>query len=146
MELSKRIYEEACGGYLDLRDSACEKFVEDFLADKDDAKKIDDTNLDSLSYSAHLTSGAMDIRQAGQAGLIPSSGTWSFASTGNWDGGVGVPYVVGVDPALETAGLITITNNTSIPQMTSDANIVLRNQDQEMLRASNYYGNESERM
>jgi hypothetical protein len=142
LELSKRIYEEACGGYMDLRDSVCEKFIEDFLADKDNVKKLEDTNLDSLSYS-----GAMDLRQAAQAGLVSSAGTWSFASAGNWDGDVGVPpYVVGVDPALETAGLVTITNNVSIPQATYNVDIVLRNPDQEMLRASNYYGNESERM
>lgn len=152
VELSKKIYEEACGGYMDLRDSACERIIEDFLADKD-VKKLDDTNLERPPYSITsgtiFTSGAMDLRQAGQAGLIPSSGVnWSVAPTGNWDESVSSSYVIGMDPALETAGLVTITNNASIPQATyNEIDIVLRNQDQDMLRASsNYYGNESERM
>lgn len=146
IELSKRIYEEACGGYMDLRDSACEKFIEDFLADKDDVKKLNDTNLNeaNLIYANHITSGATSGAMEWQTGQTV---TWPSTSTGNWDSGIGVPaYIVGADPALETAGMVTITNNTSIPQATYNVDIVLRNPDQEMLRANNYYGNESERM
>lgn len=149
VELSKRIYEEACGGYMDLRDSVCEKFIEDFLADKDDVKKIDDTNLNeaNLIYANHITSGASLTSGVMAWQTMGQTETWPSTSTGNWDSGIGVPsHIVGVDPVLETAGLVTITNNTSIPQATYNVDIVLRNPDQEMLRANNYYGNESERM
>ena len=147
IELSKRIYEEACGGYMDLRDSACEKFIEDFLADKEDVKKLDDTNLERHEYGARLTN-------------MPSSGViWSAtsASAGEWDGnfGGGIESIMATvtvpDPTLgTTAELVTISNNASIPQMAYNTDVILRNIDQEMLRMRNapnyYYGNESERM
>jgi hypothetical protein len=130
VELSKRIYEEACMGYMDLRDSACEKLVEEFLDDKD-TKKEDSTPL--------------------SAGAV----LWTLSPAGDWDGGIGVPttigsdYVVGTDPALETAGLssVTITMSSNIPQV-GISDIVLRNPDEDMLRreTTNYFGNESERM
>ena len=144
IELSKIIYEQACGGYMDLRDSACEKFIEDFLADKENVKKLDDTNLDRHEYV-----GADGTRLTN----TPSSGViWSAtsASAGEWDGGGISSHIVGADPALGTTELVTISNNASIPQMVYNTDIILRNIDQEMLRTRNipnyYYGNESERM
>lgn len=121
VELSKRVYEEACLGYMDLKESTCEKLVEEFLEGK---KKQEPTKLNST----------MD---------------WTISAPGNWDGGIGVPnqfgsgstIVVGPDPMLEVAGLsggITITNGDTM-------DVVLRNPDQDMLRG-NYHGNESERI
>lgn len=142
--LSRKIYEEGCGGYMDLRDSACEKLVEEFLHDKK-TKKEDGTPLSE--------------------GLPPSGVSWAQSLAGSWNGGIGVPttvgsdYVVGIDPALETAGLgtITFTSSPSIPQVENfvppennlgGIEITLRNQDEDMLRREtmNYFGNESERM
>lgn len=129
LELSKKIYEEACMGYMDLCDSACEKLVEEFLDDKK-TKKEDSTPL----------SGEM---------------TWVPSPAGNWDGGIGVPatitgdgVVIGVDPALETAGISSITITSTIPEVGYNSDIVLRNPDEDMLRreTTNYFGNESERM
>jgi hypothetical protein len=115
VELSKKIYEEACLGYMDLKESVCENLVEEFLKDKSVKKTEEATNL-----------------------------SWTVNTPGNWDGGIGIPAhfgsgttltIGGVDPALETAGIV----------ITSVGDVVLRNPDQDMLRG-NYHGNESERM
>lgn len=119
VELSKKVYEEACLGYMDLKDSICEKLVEEFLSGKNKKEELP-TNLNSMN--------------------------WTVSAPGNWDGGIGIPnqfgsgstIVVGPDPMLEAAGL-------SVGITISDPDVVLRNPDQDMLRG-NYHGNESERM
>jgi len=117
-ELSKKIYEEACLGYMDLKESICERLVEEFLQDKLIRKNDSNTNLNSMA--------------------------WTVAAPGNWDGGIGVPsettITVGSDPILETAGIVI-----SAGEYPLNSDVAIRNPDQDMLRA-NYYGNESERM
>lgn len=54
VELSKKIYEEACLGYMDLKDAVCERLVEEFISQipEKDVKKVDQTTI--LSYTNDL--------------------------------------------------------------------------------------------
>jgi len=82
VEFSKKIYEEACLGYMDLKDSVCEKFVEEFLKNKN-AKKID---------------GATNVNV--------NAMNWTVNTLGNWLGdGVhfGSRSTLSVDPASNIA-------------------------------------------
>lgn len=35
LELTKKIYQESCNGYLDLAEATCESMIEEFLKDKE---------------------------------------------------------------------------------------------------------------
>jgi len=112
VELSKKIYEEACLGYMDLKESVCENLVEEFLKDKNLKKADEVTNLSGLN--------------------------WTVSQAGNWDGGIGVPPsgvvssstgsldIRANDPASDVAGIV-------ITSTTFDTEVSLRNTDQDML-------------
>lgn len=53
LDFALKIYEESTNGYLDLKESKCNKMVDDFLADK---IKDDKASKEFSNYSATTTS------------------------------------------------------------------------------------------
>lgn len=45
IDFARKIYEEACGGYLDLKDSVCSKLVRDFIDGRQIFEGITDTQI-----------------------------------------------------------------------------------------------------
>lgn len=122
IELSKKIYEEACLGYMDLKESVWENLIEEFLKDKNSKKIEEATNVNTVAWTYSMTANA----------------------SGNWDGGIGVPGTSlpntqllnessipqvtnhGPNPASDVAGVV-------ITSTTFDTEVSLRNTDQDML-------------
>jgi hypothetical protein len=104
LELSKKLYEEGCLGYMDLKDSICEKLVEEFLEDKKFKKSSEATNLNLL--------------------------TWDVSS--NLDD-VGVSDTILFGPSSSTPQTMVDLGPELTLQTSSDTDVVLRNTDQDML-------------
>lgn len=88
IELSKKIYEEACMGYMDLKDAVCEQIVEDFIS------KIPKKSVEKIEESTNLP-------------------TASLVTTNDMNymlGGVGSSWYVGVDIGSQLSPDITLRN------------------------------------
>ena len=67
---ARKIYEEACYGYLDLKDSVCERLVKDFIAER---QIVDGTEINSQGYSGNFV----------YSGPENNSDTWIYPQTYN---------------------------------------------------------------
>ena len=102
LAFAKRVYEEACYGYLDLKESVCDGLVREFIEGKQIVSPTDTTLTpfqgsinDYVSGGAHLASGVITTTSTTGLTWTPSN---SATSTGalivnTWDSSNDVPYV-----------------------------------------------------
>jgi hypothetical protein len=65
--LLKKVYEEACFGYLDLQDSVCQKMLNDFLTDKKPVQPMQPIQSNKNQFYTYASSSS-------------TAGTYSFYS------------------------------------------------------------------
>lgn len=77
-DFAHRVYEESCGSYLDLKESACNKFVQEFLENKKESAIYAGPNVDicANSIETKITDSLADVF----AGL---TGNYRIASSGH---------------------------------------------------------------
>ena len=116
--LTRKIYEEACCGYLDLKDSVCERMVTEFLDDKSPEKEPA-TAVNVTPATTWVTSGAGQIEIWGAGGAGTSApptygGSGAYFSNPNVSTGVGGPSYAGTwGNAGTTTYSMAITGTTA---------------------------------
>lgn len=115
---AKKIYEEACFGYLDLKESVCEKMVSDFL----DGKEQIVSRIDSPMYSNSITGGGPSTRTVVSGTSYPTG-----LASGATVGGLSANYLNNNSFVNNTANNMTYTvTATNVPVFVDS---VVRNEE-----------------
>lgn len=133
IDFARKIYEEACGGYLDLKNTTCDRLVREFI----DGRQVFEGILDPVmaeTYRGYQGHPGPD----GYAGPENDANTWT--------------YTTNVTNVPESSGSINIYTSSSHsislrdePSVSPRVEDIVRPDENESNLRTNYEGNESER-
>lgn len=141
--LARDIYEEACGGYLDLKESICDKIIRDFVKRLTPVIPAAQTESSNNEYAGPENNPASWTYGTTTVGTIASSHGWIPVTSAASN----VVFTVGGGGGSWVSGGAGGNGAVVIQEMRDEVGVSLR--PQEYLRPENYLetnsGNESER-